>query len=164
MSKRKRDSNDSISVKGFFRVALDEQGKIIGDSGWCKNTVPNDGFGDYLVKLIANQAGSKQIAFVALGTGTAPATNGTSLSGEIADSAAAATRKAITYSNSGSRTVRFTATFYSSNSHISAAQVLQNIGLFHTSSAGTIFAGNTYTTSSVNTNQNVNITYDIQFS
>ena len=43
---------------------------------------------------------------------------------------------------------------------------LKNIGLFNTSAAttGTVFAGNTYATSTCATNQNVNITYDIDFS
>jgi hypothetical protein len=35
--------------------------------------------------------------------------------------------------------------------------------LFNSSSTGTLFAGNTYTSSSCATNQNVNATYDITF-
>jgi hypothetical protein len=41
---------------------------------------------------------------------------------------------------------------------------ISNIGLFNSSSTGTLFAGNTYASSSCASNQAVNITYDITFS
>jgi hypothetical protein len=41
---------------------------------------------------------------------------------------------------------------------------LSNVGLFATSNTNdTLFAGNTYASSSCNTNQNVNVTYQIRF-
>ena len=73
-------------------------------------------------------------------------------------------RKAPTVSVTSSKTLRFTATFYSSDSFLTGASNLQNVGLFESSAANSLFAGNTYASSSCNTNQNVNVTYDIQFS
>jgi hypothetical protein len=99
---------------------------------------------------------------VALGTGAAPASNATALPGEIS---ASTQRTGVTYANVASSTAQFTATFSSSDSFLAGASNLSNIGLFATTTVGdTIFAGNTYASSSCNTNQNVNITYQIRFS
>jgi len=163
-SKRPRDG---IAVHGFFRLRLtegkgDENDRIVGDSGWKRNAIPNEGFDDFLCRLIAAQASSKQISYVALGTGTAPGAGDTTLNGEISGSTK---KQTVTVSVSGSKTVRFTATFYSSDSFLGGASTLRNIGLYDASGTNaSLFAGNTYTTSSCDTNQNVQITYDIQFS
>ena len=58
-------------IHGFSRVRITEKdGKIVGDSGWNgPNTIVNLGFLDYLVHTLGASAGSKQVGFVALGTG-----------------------------------------------------------------------------------------------
>ncbi len=122
----------------------------------------NVGFQLYLADNIGKSSGSKQIAYVALGTGGAPGATDTTLGGEIM---ASTQRGAVTYANVSSKTAQFTATFASSASFITAASNISNIGLFSTTTTSdTLFAGNTYTSSSLNTNQNVNITYQIRFS
>ena len=74
-------------------------------------------------------------------------------------------RGAITYANVASTTAQFTATFASSDSFLTAAANLSNIGIFAASTTDdTLFAGNTYASSSCATNQNVNMTYQIRFS
>lgn len=153
---------DAIKIKGMFRLQIDESGKIVGDSGWRRNQVTNLGFNQYLVSTLGGIAGSKQITHVALGTGTVPAAAATALDGE----AAVSKRQAVTAAtSSGSKTVRFTATFNSSDSFVTDTKNISNIGLFNTSAqtTGTLFAGNTYASSAVATNQNVNVTYDIIF-
>lgn len=156
---------DTIKARGFFRLQIteDRDGKsvVVGDSGWRKNQVVNLGFQDYLCKTLAGSAGSKTISHVALGTGTAPGATDTSLAGEIMSSTQ---RKTVSPSISSSKTLQLTAAWASSDSFVTAAVTLQNIGLFNTSSGGTLFAGNTYTTSQLNTNQNVNATYQVRFS
>lgn len=153
---------DKMTVHGFSRVQIKESGEVVADSGWCgPNQITNDGILNFLVKLLGNSAGSIQVSHVALGTGTQPAAAGTALEGEIMSSTQ---RQTVTFANSGSNTAHFTATFASSDSFATTAYTLQNIGLFGTSTGGTVFAGNTYTTSSLNTNQDVNITYQIRFS
>lgn len=170
--KTKRSSNkavhhDGVRLRGFFRVQITEDAngktRIVGDSGWRENQVTNLGIQDYLVNPLMGAAG-KSVSHMALGTGGAPASNDTSLGGEITH--AASSRKTVSTSVVSSRTAQFTAAFNSVDSFVTATANISNIGLFHTSTtaAGTLFAGNTYTSSSLATNQNVNATYQIRFS
>lgn len=161
--KKGKRISDELKAKGFFRLQITEDGKVVGDSGWKENVIVNLGFGHYLVDLLGKGANSKQISRMMLGTGTQPGATDTSLNGEL--NTATYTRTTVTFSNSASKTARFTATFASSSSHITASVALSNIGIINdTTSAGTLMAGNTYTSSAWNTNQDVNATYDIRFS
>jgi len=156
-------NKDQALARGFSRVAIFEDGRIVGDSGLVgPNTITNDGFANFLCKLLGAQAGSSQIGYVALGTGGTSATDATGLAGEIMSSTQ---REAVTASNVSSKTERFTATFSSSNSFISTSSDISNIGLFaETTTDATLFAGNTYASSTLGTNQDVQVTYEIQFS
>jgi hypothetical protein len=146
--------------RGFYRVQLTEEGKgVIGDSGWVENQVTNNGIRDFIVNwLIKNTAEGKGVSHVALGTGGVPAATDNTLSGEVQK------RAAVTATSVMSRTAQFTAQFASSNSFVSTTANISNIGLFDSSSGGSLFAGNTYASSSCATNQNVNVTYQIRFS
>ena len=161
MSKTK----DAIKVRGFFRVQIveDRNGKtvVVGNSGWRKNQVVNLGFQDYLCKTLGGMAGSKTISHVALGTGGAPGATDTSLAGEIMSSTQ---RVTVSPSTIASKTLQMTAAFLSANSFTTATANLSNVGLFNTSSTGTLFAGNTFVSSACATNQSVNVTYQIRFS
>jgi hypothetical protein len=154
---------EAIGIHGFSRVQIEQDGKIVGDSGFVgPNQITNLGFLNFLVKNLGQSAGSVQIGYVALGTGGAPASNATTLPGEIMSSTQ---RKTVTFASVSSTTAQFTATFSSSDSFLSAAANLSNIGLYFSSETNdTLFAGNTYTSSSCDTNQNVNVTYQIRFS
>ena len=156
-------NKQKVAIKGFSRVQIVEDGKVVGDTGFIgPNQITNDGFLNFLVKLLGASAGSSQIGYVALGTGGAPASNATTLPGEIMESTQ---RKAVTFANVASTTAQFTATFASGDSFLSAAANLSNIGLFSgTATDATIFAGNTFASSSCATNQSVNVTYQIRFS
>ena len=166
MAKNKKGSaqTDGVKARGFFRLQIrEEDGKVAGDTGWKENTVVNLGFQDYLCQTLAGMAGSKTVSFAMLGTGTAPGATATALDGEITDVAAA--RCAVTPTTIASKTVQFAFTL-ASNVY-TAAKTIQNVGLINhssTATAGTIFAGNTYTTSALATNQSVNGSYQIRFS
>lgn len=154
-----KNTNDSVKVQGMFRVNITENGKVVGDSGWRKNQITNLGFNQYLVGSLGNISG-KSVTHAALGTGGAPAAADTTLAGEQS------VRAALTVAtSSSSKTLRNTATFSSAASFVTASKNISNIGLFNTSTAatGTLFAGNTYASSTVATNQDVNVTYDIIF-
>lgn len=152
-------TQNAITVRGFFRVAIEEDGEIVGDSGWKPNIVTNLGFNQYLVSALGSIAGSKYVSHLALGTGGIPAATDTTLAGEVQ------ARTAVTAAtSSSSKTVRFTATFSSAGNFVTDTRNLSNVGLFNSISGGTLFAGNTYASSSCGTNQNVNVTYDIIFS
>lgn len=152
-------TKDKTKLKGFFRVQLEENGKVVGDSGWKENQVTNLGIQDYLANwLVGDTANGKSVTHMALGTGSQPASNGTALEGEVDK------RAAVSTSIISSRTAQFTAQFASADSFVGTDGAnIANIGLFNTSSAGTVFAGNTYASSACASNQNVNATYQIRF-
>jgi len=154
----------TAKARGFFRLKIvNDDGTVAGDSGWKANQVVNLGFQDYLCQTLGGMAGSKTISYAILGTGTAPGAADTSLQGELVD--AAGCRCAVTPTTIASKTVQFAFTLNSNV--ITAAKTIQNVGLINhssTATAGTIFAGNTYTTSALATNQSVNGSYQIRFS
>lgn len=153
---------DKVAIRGFYRLQLqNEDGTFEPDDGWYENQVVNLGFNQYLVSTLGAIAGSKQISYMAVGTGGAPAAGDTALTGEQS------VRAAVTAAtSSSSKALQLTATFASAASFVTASKNLSNIGLFNTSTAatGTIFAGNTYASSAVATNQNLNATYIVSFS
>ena len=163
------------TLKGFFRVNITEdvngKQKIVGDSGWKENQVTNLGIQDYLVDALLGAAGNKAVTHAALGTGTAPGAAATALDGENLHRSTNGTtnsRATVTTSIVSSKTAQFTAAFLSANSVVTIAANISNVGLFETrltslATAGTLFAGNTYVSSSLATNQNVNVTYQIRF-
>lgn len=150
-------------VKGFFRLkVINPDGSEAGDSGWQENTVVNLGFSQYLVDPLLGGT-AKAVARMIIGTGTAPATDATTLPGEVAH-VGSINRVTVGTANASSKTARFTATWASSASHLSAGVTIQNIGLVNnTTSGGTILCGNTYATSAWGTNQDVQATYEIRF-
>jgi hypothetical protein len=153
---------DMVGIKGMSRLQIENpDGTIAGNSGWNENQVVNLGFNQYLVSTLGGIAGSKVVTHAVLGSGGAPGAADTTLAGEVE------VRAAITAATTtGSKTLRCTATFASSDSFVTNTQNISNIALAQTSTkdAATIFAGNTYASSSCATNQNVNVTYDIIFS
>jgi hypothetical protein len=165
-TKKSRMPRSEVKVRGFFRLNIVEQGedgmpKIVGDSGWIQNQITNTGYDNYLSRVIGALSGSSLASFAALGTGTAPGSAATNLPNELGD--ATNCRCTLASSTTGSKTVQFT--FNLASNVITAGRTLQNVGLFAVSSTGlgSIFAGNTYATSSLATNQSVNGTYQIQF-
>ena len=163
LTKKKSDVvSDGAGVRGFFRVQLKEDGRVVGDSGWRENQVTNLGIQDYLVTWLVTGSGGKTVTHMAIGTGGVPASNDTTLSGQVTDGK----RAAVSTSIVSSRTAQFTAAFNSSDSFLTATANISNIGLFATSATnlGTLFAGNTFASSAVATNQSINATYQIRIS
>ena len=152
---------DSVQMRGFFRLKLghtDKDGKTVidGDSGWRENEVTNLGFQNYVINLIGGLAGSKQVGMILIGTGGVPNVTHTSLSGET---------KRQTCGNAAvaSKTMRATAQI-ASGDHPGGTPNISNIGLLEdTASNGTLFCGNTYASSTWNTNQGLSATYELRF-
>lgn len=170
MSKKQSQPKDNMKIKGMFHLQIEEDGKIVGDTGWRTNLITNLGFNNYLVKSLGTGLGGIPVSHVALGTGGAPGAADTTLAGEVStNGSGSVVRAAVTAATTtGSKTLRNTATFSSAASFITASANISNIGLFGvsgpTTASGTLFAGSTYASSTLATNQNVNITYDIIFS
>lgn len=154
-------TTDGVKARGFFRLAIvNPDGSIAADTGYRENQIVNVGYQDFLMYLLAGSAGSLRPSHAALGTGTVPASSATTLAGELTETSG---RMALTTGTSGSKTVQYTFTLNSGV--IAAASTIQNVGLFSgsTQGGGTMFAGNTYATSALATNQAVNGTYNIAF-
>ena len=149
---------EGVRVRGFFRLHIvDEEFGIVGNSGWQENQITNLGFLNIVNQLGTSLTGSKH-SHLALGSGGVPASNATTLAGEVE------VRAALTAASSGSTALQMTATFASADSFVTNTQNISNIGVFGTSSGGTLLSGNTYASSSCATNQAVNATYTWTFS
>jgi hypothetical protein len=154
--RKTKSHSDGLAVKGFFRVQLTEEGKgVVGDSGWTQNQVTNLGIRQYVVDWLCSGAG-KSITYMALGTGTVVGAAATALIGELTHSTSG--RAAVSSSIIASGTAQFTGAFASANSFVTATANISCIGLYNTSTTnvGTLFAGNTFASSSCATNQSVN--------
>ncbi len=152
--------NEKALMIGCFRVKIGEEGKdgktvIVGDSGMVKNQIVNLGWQDYIMAAIGGVSGSKQITHVGIGTGTAPASNDTSLQGETG------TRKTTVNATVASHTLRMTAN-WASGDHAGGTPNVRNLGLFNTSAAGTLCCGQTFNSSAWNSNQGISITYELR--
>ena len=150
----------ALTLRGFFRIKLGEEKKgkkiVVGDSGWCENEVTNLGFQNYVCALIGGIAGSKQVGAVIIGTGGAPATGDTSLAGETK-------RQSCGNATVASKTMRATAAI-ASGDHPGGTPNISNIALIETTaSGGTIMCGNTYASSTWNSNQGLSATYELRF-
>ena len=151
---------EALQLRGFLRIKLGEErtGKkiIVGDSGWKENQVTNLGFQNYVCALIGGLAGSKQVGAVVIGTGGAPATADTSLAGETK-------RQSCGNATVASKTMRATAAI-ASGDHPGGTPNISNIALIETTaSGGTIMCGNTYASSTWNSNQGLSATYELRF-
>lgn len=161
----KNKVKESGSLKGFFRLNIKEDGKIVGDSGWLENLVTNDGIDKFVARSFAGSAGSLQVSHISIGTGGAPTSADTVLAGESLEaSKRAAVSLAFTQraASNGTATMQFAATLASSDNFITIANNISNIGLFNSVTSGTLMAGNTYTSSALATNQNIEMSYQIR--
>ena len=152
--------NQAIKIKGCIRVQLGEEDdgrqKVVGDSGWVNNMIVNLGVQDYLIDWLGAGSGGKAADTIIIGTGTAPASNATSLEGTTAQSAGSSSIVA-------SRTFQITNSWATAD-HPGGTPVIRNAALADQGTGSyTIFCGGTYTTSTWNSNQALSITYQVQF-
>lgn len=149
MARRKENSiGEAVKIRGFARLQVwerDRKGrhKLIGDSGWTKNTITNDGKDNYIVNKIASLSGSKTPTHLTLATQTtAVAAADTSLTGEIEGGTE---RKSLNATLQSVGTLRMTASWAGSDN--SVTYTIGSIAVYNTSSGGTMGSGATYTTS-----------------
>jgi hypothetical protein len=156
--------SNTMTAKGFFELEIvDPDGTIAGKSERVKNLVTLHGFQHFGLRLGTALTGT-QFSHVNVGEGAAPATNATSLPSEVSGVGNAVIRQVPTASTeAGSKTLRFVATMASANSFVTATENISNVGIFNHSDGSSCVAGAAYASSSVATNQAVNITYDLVF-
>jgi len=157
----RKSNQENVGVRGFFRLQIEDSGRVVGDSGWRENQVLNDGINQYIVNAIINDS-PKVVTHMAIGTGGAPASNATTIAGQVTDGK----RAAVSTSVVSSRTAQFTAAFNSSDSFLSASANISNVGLVNTSATnlGTFLCGAAFASSAIATNNNLNVTYQVRFS
>ena len=180
-TKKKKDGMDQpqIGISGFYRVNIvDPDGKVVGDSGNCKNVVTNLGLANYIAYSFASSGGSTGVGppkYMLLGSlqssHASSAVNvqgafvmNTTTAGAMAliATSAHATRGNQTDATTGHK-ISFLATFISSNC-FSTTMTLAAIGMHYTTNATSMMCGGSFTASTIGSAQNVNATYDIIFS
>lgn len=146
---------DGLKVRGFLRIKLGEDGpdgspRVVGDSGWVENQIVNLGWKDYVFGLMGADAGSKLVARMIIGTGGAPASGDTEISGETVRSST------INVATSGSHSLQFTTSFASgtANGDVNVAGLIND-----TASGGTIMCGQSFASSGWASNQALSATY-----
>lgn len=159
---RKKEKVEKVGVRGFYRVQVEESGRVVGDSGWRENQVTNDGITQYIVNwVLGDTANGKSVTYMAIGTGGAPAATDTTLAGQVSGGKRATVATAVV----ASKTAQFTAAFNSSDSFLTASANIANVGLVNVSAttAGVFLCGASFQSSTIATNNNLNITYELRF-
>jgi hypothetical protein len=158
----------TAGIYGFYRVKIVDpvKGKIKGDSKWHHNLITNT-ITNYLTQVLGASAGSSLLKYVALGSATTSAlatAASASLPGEIAKSQMSSfgsTQITTRASSTAGDTLTFLATFTSNQ--FGASTTIGNLGLYATTSANSYFCWGSFASSTVATNQAVNVTYQIVF-
>jgi hypothetical protein len=153
--KRKKRGNDTIAIKGFFRLQIRDKktGRIVGDTGYIPNQITNYGMANCFVGGPAGAANTVQIVGAMLGSGTAPASNATQLNLLNTDY-----YSTVGEAINGSTQAAFTQTF---DGTLGAA-TFKNVGLL-AASDGSLICGQTFASSALATTQDIALTYNINY-
>ena len=157
-----------IGIEGFARIHIKQDGELVGDSGWMKNAITDFGLDECLAQTLLKLVGSKPVGAVALGSGAAPNSTTASLPAVIQDVTNARntpSKSVATHANASGVTCRWHGAFSSDVSHFDTSHNISNIGLYDVTltSDGSVIAGATYTGSVLETNQDVEYTYEWRF-
>jgi len=156
---KKKSLKEKSKLHGFFRLnVINPDGTVAGDTGWKKNVIVQTGYQQYLQFALIGSSGSKTATHAAFGTAGTPASTDATLVNQLTETAA---KVPLTTGTIGSQTVQFTFTL--SSGVIAAASTILNVGLYYYSnqsvvnSSGVMLAATNYASSSLATNQAVNI-------
>lgn len=163
MKRKRKNSHPTVSIglHGFYRVAIvNEDGTLAGDSGYQHNLITSVGLTNYLTYVFAASAGSSIIGMAALGSGSLVASNATIIPNVQSTSLYKTVSKTFITraASTDGDTARYLATWASGTSTAN----ISNVGLVATTGVN-FFCGGTYASSSVASNQAVNLTYDVVF-
>lgn len=160
--KRSKDStNDDLKIRGFVHMVMRDAktGRIVGERN-VENALMNAGR-DKIANLIASQpADPNKISHAQVGVGTT-ATNATHT--DLATAIGLA-RKTLTSAANFSTLSTGVARFMFSYDTGEANSTLVEIGLFNSSSGGTMFSRALFNSTTKDTGMTVAFTYDLVFS
>lgn len=153
---------DAVGLAGFFRINItDPDGTIRGDSGWKKNYITNHGLEYYIVGNIFRLANSYSLGSMGLASSSHIQSDNYSVSSFAHSFGTWKTVSTLTSSrsvSSGTYTMRCTAEWTSNilpnSSTIAAAALAQ-------ASNSAIMCQASFASSTVSSNQAVQVTYDI---
>ena len=155
---------EGIKIKGCFRVRLGEDGPdgvpvVVGDSGWMDNMIVNLGVQDYILDWLCEgtDGAGKRLDTIMIGTGGEVASDATLIAGSTVHSLIPAGTSIV-----ASRTFQIT-NDWTSAEHPGGTPAVSNAALLDGTDAQTMFCGNTFASSSWNSNQGLSITYQVQF-
>ena len=149
-------SSDGVTIKGFTRLQiLDKKTrKVVGDSGWHQNVITDYGLNSCIAACPIGAA-SVQAKAMMLGSGSVPASTTASLPNSLTSYYSSFAQSSIIASSTARMTVSFDGT--------RGAVTLSNIGIYATSN-GSLIAGNSFASSALATDQDVNCTYEFRYS
>lgn len=150
-------NEQAIKIKGMSRLQIVDKKtrRIVGDTGWRENQITNYGLNSCICAAPIGAA-SVQAAGMILGSGTVPASSATALDGSNTDQYSTFAQSAVQASLSARMTQSF-------DGNASSMATLANIGIL-AASTGSLIAGLTFASSSLGTDQDVNATYEFQYS
>ena len=161
-----------VAIKGFFRVKIEENGKLAGDSGWIKNCITETGFNAVLLRLGGHGNSHLYYHYCGIGTGAVPSSTAVVLPGEILDASNRSKHRMQFVSSAiGSHTLRLTASFDKTDSFITATggYDISNFGIYaqtytQTSggSQGWFYAGGSFASSHMSPNQTAVVSHYIE--
>lgn len=157
-------SKDEVKVRGFMYLQILEKGddghpKVVGDSGWRKNTITNHGLNNAMAGASIAASGSVQVDAAAI------ATQSTTVNATQVSLVGATNTYCVSVSPSTVATgkARCTASFHGSGH--GGTITIGSIGLHSTTSCSNeLIAGATFATSQFASDQSVNATYQLEFS
>ena len=152
MARRK----DAVSIKGFTRLQIVDKKtrKIMGDSGWHQNVLTDYGWEVCIAGCPIGASKSVQAAAIMLGSGSVPASTTASLPMSLTSYYSSFAQSSVIASSTARMTVSFDGT--------RGAVKLSNVGIYATSD-GSLIAGNSYDSSNITTDQDVNVTYEFRY-
>lgn len=161
-SRKEKIPSSSVGLHGFYHLQIVDQetGEVVGDSGRQHNLIVSAGLTNYMTYVFAASAGSSVIGMAALGSGSLVATDATVIPGDLGTALYKTVSKTFITraASSAGDSARYLATWVSGTS---TAQI-SNVGLVATTGVA-FFCGGTYASSSIASNQAVNLTYDVVF-
>lgn len=171
MSKKTKGLVTRKRVRGFSRIQLvnSKTGQIEGDSGWNENVISSWGFEEFIVGSLGGISNSQVIGYMAIANDAAIASDDGTLASELADRNALVTSATdittvphMKFVSPG--TLQMCVSWAGVELTASTPNTIQAIAAFSTNAGGSMCCGNTFTASQWTTDQDVNATYQIQFS
>jgi hypothetical protein len=158
---KKRAPVEGITVRGAYKLQIiDPDGTVAGEAEGT-NAIVTQGLTNYLCARLIG-AGSS-VTHIGIGTGAAPISSNTSLPGELGGGTNRVAIGGTATGATGSSAIVSMATSFASGTAAFTGNIA-NIGLFgHSSSASALFAGATYASSPLSSNQAVQVSYTVSF-